>query len=67
MQRSSLDLTDREDFVAWYFMATANVARMSPEERDHVCSSVMKTLYDNTLFLIQERNKLLANQKDPTP
>ena len=48
-------------------MTTANVARMSPEERDHVCSSVMKTLYDNTLFLIQERNILLANQKDPTP
>lgn len=43
-------------------MATANTARMSPEERDHVCSSVMKTLYDNTIFLIEERNKLIQKE-----
>lgn len=62
MPRSSFDLTIKEDFVAWYFMATANTARMSPEERDHVCSSVMKTLYDNTIFLIEERNKLIQKE-----
>ena len=45
-------------------MATANTARMSPEERDRVCSSVMKTLYDNTIFLIEERNKLIQKQKE---
>lgn len=47
----------REDFVAWYFKATANLARMSNEERGQVCSSVMKIMYFTILQLMNEKGK----------
>jgi hypothetical protein len=57
MLESSSDPTiSREEFVAWYFKTTANMARMSPEERGHVCSFVLKHMYKLTLNLIEQRD-----------